>query len=235
MDDLDSSMFLMKALAGPMAAMVMVMVTFTVFAPVVLYLIARWRAHREPQLDTQLGIKFALHYFAISAFHLALAGGTLLVWALLSKIPSEYKGSFYRTAFGMLLPAGLVLGAHLSLLKKTNDAEVPGVRRLFPGYNLNGTGLFGFVALVIAFQALLMKGSSGELGRAAAAMVLVYGTAWAVIGWRFGQIVLGRNTGSGQPPMQFPTSAPPTTPPSAASGGVPSLGNAYPPIEPPKS
>lgn len=227
MDDLDAPLFLMSALAGPMMAIVTALVTMTIFAPVVLYVIARWRAHRDPTVDPQLGIKFALHYFAISAFQLALAGGVLLVWALISNMPSMFKGNFYRVAFGMIVPAGLVLAAHVSFLRKTNEPQYPGVRRLFTGYNLIITGLLGFIALIMAFQALFAKGSSGELGRVAGAMVLVYGSAWAAIGYRFGQSVLG---GGPQPPFYAGPPVPAAPPPPQAPG-LPSLGEgAYPPI-----
>jgi hypothetical protein len=229
MDDLDSGLFVLRALAGPMMAIVTALVTVTIFAPVVLYVVARWRAHREPEVDRQLGIKFALHYFAISAFQLALVGGTMLVWATISSAPSAAKSGFYRAAMGMLVPAGLVLAAHVSLLRRTDDARMTGVRRLFAGYNLIVTGLLGFVALVLAFQALFAKGRAGELGRVAGAMVLVYGTAWAVIGWRFGQLVLGGHGGDRAEPGAPTTAA---TPPPATTG-LPSLGGgSFPPIDP---
>ena len=230
MDDLDAGFFLMRAVAGPMMVMVSALISITIFAPIVMYVIARWRAHREPHPDGQLGVKVALHYFAISALQLALAGGALLVWAMISTAPSELKGPVYRVAFGLLVPAGLVLGAHLSLLKKTNDAEVPAVRRLFMGYNLIVTGLIGFMALVLAFQALFAKGDAGEMGRVAGAMVLVYGTAWAVIGWRFGQLALGGGAGRGAPPPHVVV--PPVPPATALGAGLPALGGgAFPPIE----
>lgn len=230
MDDLDSGFFLMRALAGPMMAVVTAMVTLTIFAPIVLYVLARWRANREPYPDTQLGVKVALHYFALSAFQLALAGAAVLVWAMISTAPSEFKGGFYRAAFGMLVPAALVLAAHLSLLKKTNDDVMTGVRRLFLGYNLIVTGLIGFIALVLAFQALFAKGSAGETGRVAGALVLVYGTAWAVVGWRFGTLAL-RTSGFGDPPANIVTPAAPP-PAAAAGGGLPSLGGgSFPPID----
>lgn len=253
MDDLDSSFFVLRALAGPMMAVVTMLVTITIFVPVVLYLVARWRAARSGETDNHLGLKVALHYFAISAFQLGLAGFTLLVWGLISSAPSETKSVFNRMAIGMIMPAVLVMAAHLSILKRTNDATSTGVRRLFAGYNLIVTGLLGFVALVIAFQALLAKGSSGEMGRVAGAMVLVYGTAWAIVGWRFGQLVLpgGPGAGTGASPMPPTTSSsspssagppPPSTPsaptppsatPSSTSGGLPSLGGgSFPPIEP---
>lgn len=242
MDDFDSSFFLVRALAGPMMAIVSMLVTVTIFVPIVLYVIARWRANRDPEVDRHLGIKVALHYFAISAFQLGLAGLTLLVWGMISSAPSEAKSVVYRIAFGMIVPAALVQAAHLSLLRKTNDAQATGVRRLFGGYNLIVTGLIGFIALVMAFQALFAKGSSGEMGRIAGAMVLVYGTSWAVIGWRFGQAVLGGGGGASAAPPAVIATAPAATPtastPAAtpsSGGGLPSLGGgAFPPIEPPK-
>jgi hypothetical protein len=241
MDDFDSGFFLVRALAGPMMAIVTMLVTVTIFVPIVLYVIARWRANRDPEVDRHLGIKVALHYFAISAFQLGLAGLTLLVWGMISSAPSEAKSIVYRIAFGMIVPAALVQAAHLSLLRKTNDAHATGVRRLFGGYNLIVTGLLGFIALVMAFQALFAKGSSGEMGRIAGAMVLVYGTSWAVIGWRFGQAVLGGGGGaSAAPPEVKPAAAPPVAATPAATtpssgGGLPSLGGgAFPPIDPPK-
>jgi len=233
MDDLDSSFFLLRAFAGPMMAIVSLLVTVTIFVPIVLYVIARWRANREPDVDRHLGIKVALHYFAISAFQLGLAGLTLLVWGMISSAPSEAKSAVYRIAFGMIVPAALVQAAHLSLLRRTNDAQVTNVRRLFTGYNLIVTGLLGFVALVTAFQALFAKGSSGEMGRVAGAMVLTYGTAWAVIGWRFGQAVLGGGGGTNAaPPVDKPAAVVPAATPTT---GLPALGGgAFPPIEPPK-
>jgi hypothetical protein len=230
-DDMDSSMFVMRALAGPMTVVIAAMATMTVFTPIVLYVIARWRAHRDPWVDKQLGLKFALHYFAITAFQLALGAGTMLVWALMSDAPSDFKGAFYRTAFGLLAPAGIVLAVHISMLKRTNDDQLDGVRRLFLGYNLIVTGLLGFVALIIAFQALFAKGSSGELGRLAGAMILVYGTSWALLGYKFGRIVVGGAANGGGPLAGVVT--PPVTSSAAAGGGLPSLGGgAYPPIDP---
>ncbi len=239
MDQFDTGFTVLHYFAGPLMAIVSMLVAVTIVVPVLMYVIARWRANKEPQPDQHLGLKVALHYFAVTSLHLALAGLTLLIWTMISSGPSEMKSVFYRIAIGMLVPAVLVQAAHLQLLRRTNDAQLTGVRRLFTGYNLIITGLVGFIALVMAFQALLAKGSSGEVGRIAGAMVLVYGTAWAVIGWKLGQAVLpggGANTGTGTLTMSAPQAgssyaavapAPPTT------GGLPALGGgAYPPIEP---
>ena len=77
----------------------------------------------------------------------------------------------------------------------TNQDSFPAVKRMLAGYNLLLTGLIGMSALVAAFQGLFQKGSSHGFGRAAAAGVLVYGSAWAICGWRFGRLVLGNRSG----------------------------------------
>src|SRR5438094_492232 len=72
--------------------------------PLVLYPIARWKAHREPAADTQLGIKVALSYFGLVAFQLVLSGVTTVVFAIVSSMGSDEKSSAYRFGFGLLVP-----------------------------------------------------------------------------------------------------------------------------------
>jgi hypothetical protein len=194
--------------------------------PFVLYVVARWRAHRDPVPDPQLGIKVALGYFLVTSLQVLLAGTAVVLYAIISS--DEDKGSLYRAGFGLLVPGALIYGAHVSLLKMTNQDAFPAVRRMLAGYNLLLTGLIGMTALIAAFQALFQKGSSHGFGRAAAAGVLVYGSAWAVCGWKFGRMVLGDHGGG--PPDTIvkpdkPVSAPPAQP------GLPPLGGgAFPPI-----
>ena len=214
-------------------AVISIVITLSLFGPMILYVLARWRANRAGTPDPQLGLKFALHWFATSAFHLALASGAGLVFALIS--PGSSKGELYRAVFAMLVPAGIILGVHLMLLKRTNDDEVPGVRRLFLGYNLFITGLVGFISLVLGFQLLFAKGSAAPVSHMVGSLVLVYGTAWGLLGWRFGQLVLG-GPGSGVgdlPDAMMPPGPPPAMPPPAAGGGgLPALGGgSYPPID----
>ncbi|MDB4959523.1 MAG: hypothetical protein JWO36_7092 [Myxococcales bacterium] len=224
--DVDRDPFFLLSLMAPMTMMYAALALLVV--PFVLYVIARWRAHRDAITDPQLGIKVALDYFAITAFQVVLAGAMLFIYAILSNL--DGKGSLYRMAFGLMMPAGLVLGAHLALLARTNQDRFPSVRRLFAGYNLLLTGLFGFIGLVLAFQMLLKKGPAGELGRIAAAMVLVYGSAWAAVGWRFAQLVLGDESSPSSPSASATPSAPGTIVPSGPS--LPSLGGgSFPPIE----
>jgi hypothetical protein len=229
MDDLDSSFFLLRMLAGPLAVIATVQLAFVLFAPMLLYVLARWRAHRD---DRQVGIKFALHYFATAALQLALIGATILLYTMISPGPSELKGTPYRVALGLLVPAGIILGAHLALLKRTNDAIFPNVRRLYLGFNMLVIGIVAFSSLVLGFQALFAKGSTGGMGHAAASGVLVYGTAWLLVGWRFGQLVLGDQAPPADLPMPAPSplSVPPPSNP-ATSGSLPSLGGgSYPPL-----
>ncbi len=197
--------------------------------PFVLYVVARWRANKESAADPQLGIKVALGYFQVTALQVLLAGGAMLLYAVISS--DEDKGTIYRAAFGLLVPGALVYGAHVSLLKMTNQDAFPAVRRMLAGYNLLITGLVGMASLVAAFEALFQKGSSHGFGRAAAAGVLVYGSAWATCGWRFGQLVLGDR---GEPPVAPPAQQPPAPATSAAQPGLPPLGGgSYPPISRP--
>lgn len=223
---------------GPTMVVVPMLLWFLVMGPLVLYPIARWRQGKEPYADPHLGMKVALHYFKLLAFHTLLMGGTLLVWTIISKSNGD-KGTLYRIAFGFLLPGGIVFGVHRWLIAKTNDEVVSGVRRLFLGYNLLVTGLLGFIALIAGFQALLAKESTGDAGRMFLAGILVYGGAWAGTGFLFSREALG-GTGGAAPPQNLAPPSPPVAGAPAPGGvaatpGLPSLGSAYPPIDPNRS
>jgi hypothetical protein len=235
--DFERSMMLLRFLPGVGAAAALVLVPIVMFGPMVLYLIARWRDHRAPMADPQLGLKFAMHLFATTALNILLLGTAFLIYTLISPGSSSLKGDWYRIAFALLVPAGIVLGVHLAMIRRTNDFEVPGVRRLFLGYNLIVFGSIGFFSLLFAFQMLFMKGSTGGAGHLAGSLVLVYCTAWALLGWRFSQTVFGDwSGGAGRIPDDAgaPRQPPPQQPPAAAGGaGLPALGGGnYPPIEP---
>lgn len=206
------------------------------FAPVVLYIVARWRANREPAPDPQLGLKFALYYFATLAFQLVLVGVTLLGYTMIRPggEDAEPKGDLIRMAMGFVLPAGAVLGAHIALLVRTNDRQFPAVRRLFVGFNLLLVGLVGFAALVGGAQAAFARGSSGGMGHLAGAGILVYCSAWGLLAWAFQSMVSPRSyLDGGGPPEIVPPPGSPQPPQPPAGGGLPSLGGgAYPPIEP---
>jgi hypothetical protein len=225
MDDLETSLVLLQVVP------VTYLVAGALIVPAVLYVIARWRAQREAVADPQLGIKVALSCFAVTAFQLVLAGVTLVIYGVLSGAPSDTRGTFYRSGLGLVLPAGIVLATHLALLARTNQERFPQVRRLFDGFNLLVTGVLGFAALVLAFESLFKRGSSHELGRLAGAAVLVYGSAWAAVGVRFGRGVLDARADEASPRPLPPLPVLPETPVPIDAPTLPSLGGgAFPPI-----
>lgn len=229
---MDSPFFLLSAMGPIMGVFAMLPL---MLVPAVLYLVIRWRAQRDGSGDNQVGVKFALHYFIVMAVQIALMGGTLLIYTVISTGGSEMKSVMYRVAFGLLVPAAIVLVTHMAIMKRTNDDQYPSVRRVMTGYNLLITGLLGLIALVLGCQALFMKGDTDGLGHLSGAMVLVYCTAWALLGYRFGQLVLpGGGYGHGEPPQHVvPPQYSQQPPPQAAQQGLPSLGGgSYPPIEP---
>lgn len=218
MDDL----LLLRVIQGSLGLVTGILLPLIV-VPMVLYVLARWRAARDAMPDSQIGIKFALHYFASIGLQLALLGIAMLLHTIISP-GSSGKGEGYRAAFALLIPAGLVLGAHLAVLPRTNEVEYPNVRRLFAGYDLLVTGLVGVVALVIGFQALFAKGNTG-FGHASAAAVFVYCTAWGLLGWRFARLTLG------EPPLDPPISTA-VLPMQTPVPGLPALGGgSFPPID----
>lgn len=213
----------MLQLLEPRTFVVAILVWLLGIAPLFLYPIARWKAQREPHVDTQLGLKVALHYFKLIGFQVLLLGAAVILWTLIRKGGS--KGDGFRVGFGYVIPAAIIYGAHVALLKRTTDETLLTVRRLFMGYNVIVTGIIGTVALVVGFQALFAKGTVGEEGRLYLAACLVYVTAWGMCGARFAVLTGADLTGA--PPQQFV--APPPPPPAGPS--LPSLGGgSFPPV-----
>lgn len=225
MDDLETSLVLLQVAPVTYALLIALVIPF------VLYIIARWRGYRDQIVDPQLGLKVALSFFAVTAFQLVLAGVTIFGYAIVSSGSHDSKSMLYRLGLGLIVPAGAVLGAHVIMLARTNQDRFPAVRRLFGGYNLLVTGVLGFAAFVLACEALFKHGSSHELGRLGAAAVVVYGTAWVLVGLHFSRIVLG-SSGDDVPPAELRPATPPAVPPAPAQPGLPSLGQgAFPPID----
>src|SRR5512146_410476 len=232
MDEYGLSPLTMLRIMSPILVIGPIVLWLLVMGPFVLYLIARWRAHRAAEGDPQLGLKVALHYFGLLGAQVALAGAMLLVWAIVGKWSSSERGDVARTAFGLLVPSLIIYGVHIAALRRTNDERALIARRLFQGYHLIIVGLVGFTGFVLVFQALFQKGSSGDFGRFAAALLVVYGGAWAVSAIRFARLSLGATPepprDAGSPP------APTATAPAAPSGPtLPSLGGgSFPPVTP---
>jgi hypothetical protein len=212
---------------GPLLVVGPIVLWLLVTGPFALYPLARWRVGAT---DKQLGLKFALEYFRMLAFQLGLFGSVIVLYTLFSKMPSDDKGDVYRVGFGFFVPAALLFAAHLRMLASTNQKEQPGTRRLFGGYNLVVTGLVGMTSLVIAFQALFTKGSSGDMGRLAVASLLVYGGAWGACLGMFVKLVREDRTAPPAPPLTRVEPAPAPVPPPQS--GLPSLGGgAFPPVD----
>lgn len=197
-------LFMLQAMA-PMMIMITVLTTMMSFG-LVLYLVARWRDHRAPAPDPQLGLKYVLHFFRFFSYVMLLGGTNLLVFSMLGKDLGEARELIYRPAFGLIVPAGIVFGITSVLLGKTNNYAYPAVGRLFSGFSLIAVGTAGFFAFVSGFVLLFQKGSTGQPGRIVWSMILVYTTAAAIQGAIFGRQVL-----EGPPP-------PPYAPPSPPAG-----------------
>ncbi len=220
MDDFDggggmgSPVMMMLGMAAPI---MITMAMLTMMAPVVLYLVARWRQNREPVVDGQLGIKFALCFFRQLGYQTLLMAGFMVLYGMFGKSFSGHRDLIMRPAFGLLIPALIVWGAHNLALQRTNRIQFPGVERLFAGYNLLTTGIVGFVALILVFQSLFAKGSSGDGGRVAWSLALIYTSAWVTQGLIFLNRVLDA------PPPSSMSSAPPSagSPPAAGTGEAP--------------
>lgn len=220
----------MLEILSPLVVVVPFVMSLWITGPLLLYPIARWKANRDGITDPQLGLKVALHFFALLAFQLVLLAAVIIIFTLFSKDASG-KGVAYRMGFALLIPAGGVLAAHLALLRRTNQDQYPSVRRLFLGYNLLVTGLVGFVALLFAFQAFFKKGSAGDEGRLGIAAVLVYVGAWAACGIQFGRLVLG-DSSAAPPANMIPPAAPSNVATQPSGPTLPSLSaGTFPPID----
>lgn len=228
MDDYGVSPFQMLRLLGPVVVIGPLLIAMLMSGPFVLYPIARWRQHRSGVVDPQLGLKSALEYFRMLALQLGLIGLLMIVFAMLSKMPSSDKGDLYRTGFGLFIPTAILFAGHHAMLRHTNQLAFSTPRRLFAGYNLVITGVLGMIAFILVFQVLFAKGSTGDFGRFAAAALVVYGGAWAGSGLKFLRLVRDEETFPFVPPP--PPEAAPVAP--APTPGLPSLGGgSFPPVD----
>lgn len=223
------SPFQVLQLLGPSLFIGPLVVWFLVIGPLVIYPVARWKTHRAELADTQIGIKVALHFFALIAFQILLFAGAFIIYTVLSK--EDGKSGMYRMGFGLLIPAAFVFAAHFGLLRRTNQDAFPIVRRLFLGYNMILTGLLGFAALLFLFQVFTRKGTAGDEGRFAIAFTLVYVGAWTASGIQFARLVFGDDSAAAPPQNLAPPSA--SAPQTQASGPVlPSLSaGSFPPLD----
>ena len=115
-----------------MSILVFVLIGYTII-PFVLYIIARWRDSRSEVPDAQLGYKFGLHLFRFYALSSLLSAAAFLLIALFYSFTYRFQSEPFQMVLGMAIPAGVILFGCLKLLTDTNDAEYPGVGRLFNG------------------------------------------------------------------------------------------------------
>lgn len=219
MRDFQEAMWMVNMFISPV-------ITVLVALPVVIYIVARWRAYRDNQVaDPHLGFKVALSFFKIASYQLCLLGLFLLVYGLMTDLGDEAQEMMLRLAGGFIVPGLIVYAAHFVALTRTNAMELPAVSRMFAGLNLLQTGLIGNLALVMGFVMLFQEGDSGEGGRIAWSLVIVYTVAWVVQG-----LLFAREVTMGAPPPAVAQFAQRTPPPAAP---YPPPGSPPPPSTPP--
>ena len=149
-----------------------------VFLPVLIYLVARWRQHKAGVADSHLGLKCGLGLFRVLAVQMALAGTWMFLFSLIAEGDNE---TMTRTAFGLLLPAGIVFGVQAAVLARTNHAFMPMPVRMFRGMEMVQTGMAAIMALVIAFMVTVQKDPPDEVLKAVWSMTAVYGTGFGLM------------------------------------------------------
>ena len=134
-------MMLLRFLPGAAAAASLVLVPIVLFGPLVLYIIARWRDHRAPVADPQLGLKFAMHLFATTALNVLLLGTAFLIYTLIGPGPASIDsrkaiGQFLaafraasHSASERLLLAGWISDPHLRTIRESYQDLVDSVEK----------------------------------------------------------------------------------------------------------
>ena len=194
-------------------------ISVAVATPVIIYIVARWRSYRDGgPPDPQIGIKVAISWFRLASYQLLLAGGFLLVFALIGDLGERGREELMRVAGGILFPGAIIYAAHHIAIGFTNARERPSVVRMFAGLNLIQTGIVGFTALILVGIFLFQKHTPKEPNRMAWSLVLVYVPAWCAQGSMLAREVFGRNppaavarygSGPGEPPSAGGPPAPP--------------------------
>jgi hypothetical protein len=201
-------------------------ITVAVAAPVVMYIVARWRTYRDGgPPDPQIGLKVAISWFRLASYQLLLCGGFMLLYGIIGDLGDRGKEEVMRIAGGLMFPAAIIYAAHHVALGFTNASERPMVVRMFSGFNLIQTGIIGFTALMLAGILLFQKNTPTQLNRMAWSLVLVYVPAWCGQGMFMARELLGTNMRSNMPPAvarftnqsddSTPEQDPPADPPSA--------------------
>lgn len=157
-------------------------ILLSVMLPVIIYVVARWRAKDDSAPDPHLGMKVAISMFKLSSFHLVLAAAFIMLLTLLVDMPEFVSEQMMRLGAGLALPGTIIFVIHEYALKQTNSEQRPSVARMFAGVSLVQSGMLAFTGLVLGGVVLFQKNPPEELGRASLALLLIYGTAWAMQG-----------------------------------------------------
>ncbi|MBL4633138.1 MAG: hypothetical protein JKY56_04655 [Kofleriaceae bacterium] len=190
-DEMYMAMAYSQVILGPV-------ITAIVLVPILIYIVARWRSHKEDTSpDAQIGIKVAMCWFKVAAFQLLLMAGLLLSYATITDLPSNLGEQLIRVALGIALPSSIILGVMFVVLRTTNTEQRPAVHRMFAGVSLIQTGLVAFSALLYGGIALFQKNVPTEINRLIFCAVAVYGIAALMQGRSF----LGLATGRGGLPL----------------------------------
>lgn len=166
-------------------------ILMTVFTPIIIYIVARWRSHRDDAPDPQLGIKVAICWFKMAAFLLLLLGVFIVCFSIVADLPSGAGESAMRVGAGLILPSLLIFAIQYFVLVQTNSEQRPTIARMFTGVTLVYTGLVTFGALTIGGIMLFQEDSPSELNRTIVVAILIYGGATASLGIRLMREVTG--------------------------------------------
>jgi hypothetical protein len=220
------------------------------YAPALLLLIyffVQWDARREgsPNAgDTQIGIKVAVHLFAILGILIAAGGANSILGFILGKIKGGAPSEMIKAGIGNLIAGGGVFVAcYLMLLPRTNWKEHDKVSRLSYGIVAALSGVFAITA-VSGFISGLIAGAPWGVNAPLLSATIVYGglgfltltklggaSGWVAPPPRAG----GFGGGGGYDPNQgyqqqgYPPQGQPPQGGYPPQGGSPPAGGGYPP------
>ncbi len=213
---------------------------------VAIYFFVVWDAHREGSAsagDTQIGIKVAIHVFALVAIVLAAGGVTSIITFVLFKVKSGGSSEMIKAGIGnIIVGGGVFFVCWQMLLPRTNWKEHEKVTRLTLGGLAAVSGIIAITTFA-AFVSNLIMGARWIPNSMNLSTALVFGA----IGF-FSLMRLGSMSGWVAPPPKaagFPPAAggggydpnqgyqqqPPQGgyPPQGGGGTPPAGGGGYPP------
>ncbi|RMH44008.1 MAG: hypothetical protein D6689_03665, partial [Deltaproteobacteria bacterium] len=204
---------------------------------VAIYLLALWDARRDGSDgagDRQIGLKAAVHVFALIGVFTAAGGLQEMLGYLLGKFKGDVSSAQIKAGIGHLLAGGGVFVlVYLFLLPRTNWRERDKVTRLAVGAAVVVLGILAIVSFV-EFLGQILSGAEWVLSAQMLAGSVAFGGVAYVALDRLGQMSgwAGRPSApAGFPPAggYDPNAQPqqPGVPP--AGGGFPPAGGGYPP------